>query len=136
MSRQEEPLLEGDFADGAYGPTILLELKSPGAVSWFHTLLSDLAKAPPGTLVRLDELPRVAIGAAVLELNLIVSEHRSDRRLVRTPSGVFNWACTPDEWRDASDLVEPLLHQAGHQYLTSEVADDALVEVSYGEAHC
>lgn len=133
MSRAATPRVEGDFAEGAYGPTILLELKSLEAVSWFHDLLIGLAQSPPGTTIRFDQESGVEIGAAVLEFNLIVTTNRTDRRLVQGPPGVFNWACLPAQWRDASALIEPLKHQSGHQYLTSEGIDDVLVEVSYGE---
>jgi hypothetical protein len=32
-------------------------------------------------------------------------------------------------------LLEPLLEGPGHQYLTDEVADEVLIEVSFGEHH-
>jgi hypothetical protein len=132
---QQPPLLEGDFYEGAYGPSILLVLTSREAVAWLRTMFDDLASAGVGTVVRLDNQQRVEIGAALTALRLRRVEHTPDRHLVQAPDGSFTWSCTADEWHTASLMLEPLLEQSGHQYLTSETADDAIIEVSYGENH-
>jgi hypothetical protein len=134
--RQEEPLIEGDYdSEGAYAPTILLVLRSIEGTKLLKELFDHLATAAPGTTVSLVSYPRVSLGAAIMDLNLSVTATTQARHLVRDDRGGFLWSCTNDEWQTASLLVEPLLHQRGHQYLTSEVDDDALVEVSYGERH-
>ena len=60
---------------------------------------------------------------------------KGQRHLVREDPNKFVWSCTSEEWYTMSLMLEPLLRQEGHQYLTSEGTDDALIEVSYGEDH-
>ena len=134
MSRQQ-PLLEGDFYEGAYGPSILLVLTSREAVAWLRSIFNDLARASIGAVLRLDSQPSVEIGAELTALELCRVEHTPDRHLVQASDGSFTWSCTADEWQTASLMLEPLLEQSGHQYLTSETDDDAIIEVSYGEEH-
>lgn len=131
----QAPLLEGDFYAGAFGPSMLLVLTSPEAVSWFRGVFDGLAEAEPGAEFRLDSQPGVDLGVAVTGLLLRRVERASARHLMHDGAGRFTWSCTADEWREASLLLEPLLAGPGHQYLTSETDDDAIVEVSYGEEH-
>jgi hypothetical protein len=133
MSPQQPPL-EGDFYEGAFGPSILLVLTSPEAVVWLRSIFDDLAASSIETVLRLDSQPTVEIGAALTALELRRVERASDRHLVQAPDGSFTWSCTADEWQTVSLMLEPLLEQSGHQYLTSET-DDAIIEVSYGEHH-
>lgn len=134
MSAQR-PLLEGDFYDSAYGPSILLVLTSQEAVAWLRSIFEGIAGASAGSVIRLDTQPRVEIGAALTALELRRVEEAPTRHLVQAPNGTFTWSCTADEWETASVMLETLLEQPGHQYLTSETDDDAIIEVSYGEDH-
>lgn len=131
----ESPFVEGDYAEGAYGPTIVLVLSSADAANWLRGMFDDLAAAPEGTVIQLDAQPEVVLGAAVMRLNLRVVDRMPGRHLVRDGSGGFTWSCTRSEWHVASLLIEPLATEIGHQYLTSEIEDDALIEVSRGERH-
>jgi hypothetical protein len=119
MSRQP-PLLEGDFYEGAFGPSILLVLTSREAVAWLRSIFDGLARASIGAVLRLDSQTGVEIGAALTALELRRVEHPPDRHLVQAPDGSFTWSCTADEWQTVSLMLEPLLKQSGHQYLTSE----------------
>jgi hypothetical protein len=129
------PVIEGDFYDGAFGPSILLVLTSQESIGWLRAVFEDLAAAPIGTVVSLVEQPRVRIGAALTELLLSRAARQPNKHLVREAYGRFVWTCTSDEWETMSLMLEPFLEQPGHQYLTVENADDALIEVSYGEDH-
>jgi hypothetical protein len=129
------PLIEGDFYEGAYGPSILLVLTSRDAVVWLQSIFDDLARSSIGAVLRLDSQPKVAIGAALTALGLRRVERSPIRHLEQASDGTFTWSCTADEWQTASLMLEPLLEQSGHQYLTSETDDDAIIEVSYGEDH-
>jgi hypothetical protein len=128
-------LIEGDCGDGAYGPTILLELRSAEATDLLLSVFGDLVDSAPGTEIRLDRIPRVSLGASIMRFVLRAVDVSPDRHLVRDGAGGFLWSCTADEWDTARLLIEPLRRQPGHQYLTSEFEDDALVEVSSGEHH-
>jgi hypothetical protein len=132
----ERPLLiEGDYFAGAYGPSILLILVSPEAAQWLKVLFDGLADQGTGASVELTGMPEVTIGAALTDLTLSVVDDAPTRHLVRSRDGSVRWSCTSEEWRTAGQLVEPLIDHPGHQYLTSEIDDDAIVEVSRGEEH-
>jgi hypothetical protein len=128
-------LLEGDFYEGAYGPSILLVLTSPEAVVWLRSIFENAARASVGAVFRLDTQPGVEIGAALTALKLCRVESAPNRHVRMAPEGTFTWSCTAEEWETARLMLEPLLEQSGHQYLTSETDDDAIIEVSYGEDH-
>ena len=128
-------LVAGEFGEGAYGPTILLKLRSPEAASYLRSIIERLVSGRPGASLRLEEDPGVSLGASLWTLNLRVVADPQLRRLSRDQEGGFTWVGTPDEWQTTSMLMEELTRESGHQYLTSEVDDDALVEVSQGETH-
>ncbi len=132
---QPTPLLEGDFYEGAFGPSILLVLTTRESITWLRTLFDDLAAAPIGTVVSLVHQSEVSLGAAVGDLLLSRVSRKPGKNLVRETYDRFVWSCTSEEWQTSSLLLEPFLERSGHQYLTDEVVDDALIEVSYREAH-
>ena len=127
-------LVEIDLYDGAYGPTILLVLVTRRSIDWLRKVFEDMAAAPTGTVVSLTDLPQVRVVGELGGLVLSKAERCSRPDLVRGVSGRFVWSCTADDWDTMSLMLEPLLRQPGHQYLTSEGVDDALIEVSFGEA--
>lgn len=129
------PLLEGDYYEGAFGPSILLILTSRESIPWLRALFDDLAAAPIGTTLSLVDQPEASIGAAVGDLILCRIASKAEKHLNREHDDKFVWSCSSDEWTTNSFLLEPFLERPGHQYLTDEVADDALIEVSYGEHH-
>jgi hypothetical protein len=129
------PLLEGELYDGAFGLSILLVLTSRESITWLRAMFDNLAGAPLGTDVSLVNQTQASIGAAIGDLLLRRVVRRPAKHLVRGEGDVFVWSCTADEWTTLSLLLEPLLERPGHQYLTDEVDDDALIEVSYGERH-
>jgi hypothetical protein len=132
---QSEPFIEGDFYEGAFGPSILLILTSAEAISWLRKLVEDLATGAVGTEVSLVSQPRVQIGAALDDLRLCLVDRKPAKHLVREAYDRFVWRCTSGEWEAIGLMLEPLLDQPGHQYLTLEGVDDALIEVSFGEGH-
>jgi hypothetical protein len=131
----ETPLLEGDFYEGAFGPSILLVLTSRESVTWLREVFGDLAVAPTERLFSLVSQPEVQIGAAVGDILLRRVSIPPEKHLAREDYDRFVWSCTSDEWETMSLLLEPFLERPGHQYLTNEGADDALIEVSFGERH-
>jgi len=126
-------LVEGEYGEGAYGPTILLLLRSSEGVAYLRNIFESLASSAEGSLVRLRNEPGISIGAALWDLKLRVVKSSSLKHLFRDDEGGFTWIGTSDDWETMSLMIEPLLDQSGHQYLTSEVEDDALIEVSRGE---
>jgi hypothetical protein len=68
-----------------------------------------------------------------LELRRV--DHRGRRNLAKDrKKTAFVWFCTQEEWEWNACLIDSFVKGgAGHQYLTSRVADDAEIEISYGE---
>lgn len=130
---EDSPLIEGDYGEGAYGPTILLRIHTSAGAELLKTLMMRLANSPASTSVSLVDVPGVALDAAVWALNLRVERTVHGKHLWRDSEGGFTWVGTQEDWSTAGQLVEPLVHQRGHQYLTSEIEDDALIEVSRDE---
>jgi hypothetical protein len=134
--RAQPPLLEGDYYEGAFGPSILLIVTSLEGVDWLRAMFDRMADGSVDAVVSLLDQPRVAVGAALPGLRLVLVERAPERHLVRATDGCFTWSCTVDEWHTASLMLEPFADgQVGHQYMTSEIDDDAIIEISYGEDH-
>ncbi|MDE3095458.1 MAG: hypothetical protein KGK07_05570 [Chloroflexota bacterium] len=71
-----------------------------------------------------------------MSLELQLAPRRELKQFVQIAERAFIWRCTSDAWLNLVDLLEPFVNdRRGHQYLTSEVDDDALVEVSLHETH-
>jgi hypothetical protein len=126
------PLVEGELGEGAFGPTILLRLASTQGATYLHSLFARLASSPIGTCVSTEDEPDVALSASIWRLCLEVIAEPRTKRLSRTDGG-FTWVGTSEDWWTTALLVEPLAQLSGHQYLTSEGVDDAIIEVSQGE---
>jgi hypothetical protein len=128
-----EALVTGDYGEGAYGPTILLVATETGGIEQIQGIFERLANRPAESVLRMGDESGVGFLPELRALNLRVVASTTRPRLRRRPSEGFEWSCTASEWRTLSALIEPLRTRSGHQYLTSEVEDDALVEVSRGE---
>jgi len=128
-----------DFYAGAYGPTLRIDIPSHELLESlkgvFHSLaqqklsLMNLAKADfvrAGNVAKLD-----------LMLNEQAKKHGRFKTLhleQNTPNAVqFVWKQPAAGWLYCYDLLDGFGGQPGHQYLTAEEIDDALVEAAYLE---
>jgi len=129
-------LLIGDYAEGPYGPIILLEMMSLEAVRWLHRVFVGMITATGS--VSLSAQPGVAF-RRLSELELRLAPVQPSKHLQRADMSSrprFVWSCSSQEWETHALFLEPFLGgRAGHQYLTDGTADDAIIEVSHGEAH-
>lgn len=136
MVSGSQRLIHGDYDEGAFGPTILLKLDSAEAAEWLHGVLVRMRDAVD-TAFDLAAAPEVHIrGVRKLLLRRIAAPR--DVALVGptdvTNDADFDWALDAAGWRIAAGLVEAFVSgRAGHQYLTQEGVDAALIEASYGE---
>lgn len=125
------------YYPGAYGPTLLIAPQSTQELEAFERLLRDLADGNVGSReleshldCNLDSLSSITLRRTGMG---------SSTRLVRTEVGPgrtrFDWSNTADGWRDCASRVQRLRESnaAGHQYLSREGLDDALVELSFRE---
>jgi len=129
-------LIIGEFGEGAFGPTILLKLLSERSAEWLRSTFTRLAENPDVTPDLAGE-PLVEIGG----VRSLVLRHTSQAedvvlRQVPAPDGGldFVWETDSESWAFAAGLMEPFVTgRTGHQYLTREGIDAALIEVSFGE---
>jgi len=131
---EKSPLLVGDFYDGAYGPTIILIASSPAACGWLQDAFRELAHGGPShTLTAEPEMRFTNVEAIEM-----VCRPDGPRVTLRHSDGTdgrdFVWSATADGWLCLADLIQPLTDGgAGHQYLTEDEDDVALIELSVGE---
>lgn len=130
-----ENFIRGDFYAGAYGPTIILVLASVDACEYLHAVLLSLATEETASFVLTDDR-RVRIqNIGSLKLSRVPdSAEVVLRRSNASHPPSFDWAASASAWELSAGLLEPFCAgEAGHQYLTREHIDDALIEVSFGE---
>lgn len=136
---QPSPPIEGDFGEGAFGPTILLRPPTHAAATYLRELFDWLATESGGTMLNLVGHPGFSLAAAIWSFKVGVREADTSRRrtrgrrLFRDADGGFTWLGDSEEWTTTALLVDPLIRDSGFQYLTDETLDDAIVEVSRGE---
>jgi hypothetical protein len=126
------------YYDGAYGPTLRLATASRGDLVVLHALFLRLAQAAApievdfvGTVpCQRDDIASLILRSVIrrpvkaLELRALSSAGRS-----------FVWSNVTDDWLECAEKLDPFLvdDAPGHQYLTIEGVDDALVEFCYKE---
>ena len=130
-----------DYYKGSYGPTILFIVNDEDDLYYLFGLIKGLVRYdyPEISLSKNDRFALSNMRNLILktlekkkphEKNLYVSKEEFD-------SLDFIWALDTEGWYDCLGLLEGLIEGSGsgHQYLTSEGFDDALVVVSYKEHH-
>jgi hypothetical protein len=134
MIPREHPdeLVHLDFYDGAYGPTLRVGIPSRRLLEKVEDVLRSLIQGR-ATEVHLAGASFVLAGnVATFDLTLGGGGNSKVLRLRRGAS--FIWTNSVDGWQHCLDLLEGFRDEAGHQYLTAEGVDDALVEVAFLEA--
>jgi hypothetical protein len=126
------------FYQADYGPTIRIDTHSIQTVKIVKEIFQDLAMGKKTEL----EFNKAALvrnsNVEMLILKLVRSERRRTLRFLGATNGgpTFSWARSADGWSDCVDLIDGILQaegKAGHQYLTNETIDDALIEFAFGE---
>jgi hypothetical protein len=122
-----------DFYPGAFGPSILAELPDQDAVAHLQDIFVQVATT--GMPLDLNKDPRMRL-KNIASLELARGPLLVRKTLSKTDNARFVWTCTAEQWHRHAGLLDPFLKdRVGHQYLTEEGIDDALVEVSFGEQH-
>jgi hypothetical protein len=129
-----------DYYDGAYGPTIRIYTKSRAALKKLKSTFLHLSSCLEATV----NLAAIE-GVNALTLNSLIIRGSSEvegfkKKLIRVTKNkskeiAFEWLITPQGCEKIADLVDGLLEHnlPGHQYLTQEGIDDAIVELSFKE---
>jgi hypothetical protein len=137
MNDTKEPSIPVDFYPGAYGPTIRIALNVEPQVQAFLDNLRNLA-ANEGLAIALEQLPDFllsGIGSFVFQTVPSSTKLRKQLTVSSDQNPAVIWKQTRTGWERAVELVEVFTtsDKPGHQYLTDEGIDDALVEVAYRE---
>lgn len=142
IAQAEGEVILIDYYQGAYGPTMRIELKSPGSLVELQRLFGELAvqRRLTVTLRDADVLQGLKIRMLRMKaLCLTVLEYAEPMKVLRretTKAGlVFHWSRSALGWAEVAELLDPMCeHQSpAHQYLTREGVDDALVELAFLE---
>lgn len=130
----QQPHLVGDFYQGSDGPTIILIAESSSGCKKLQDTLRDLGSG--GERRVLTQEPWVAI-ANVDAIEMVVRSEGprvSLQRRAHDGSASFIWSATTDGWLYLAELIQTLCDGGiGHHYLTEDVDDAALIELSVGE---
>ncbi len=125
-----------DFYGGAYGPTLRIDIPSRKLLESLKAVFQNLAegKAIQTDLTKMDFVRP----GNVSRLELVFLEQT--KKLARSKAlslhrgTEFVWTNSPDGWQRCLDLLCGFGKQPGHQYLTAEGIDDALIEVAFLES--
>jgi hypothetical protein len=130
-----------DYYAGAYGPTIRIDVQSLDDLLVVRGMFQQLAEGRVAEvhLQEMRELQVIGISSFTLKVIPEVTVSRKTLHLVRTDASgpVLVWSRSPAGWMDGCVcLIDGLLERnaPGHQYLTHEGVDDALVELAFLEA--
>ena len=126
-----------DYYEGAYGPTIHIEARTIGQVTYMRDLLLEIAH---GSLAQIELLDLSSIKPDQIEsIILKACGSGKGKSFVRTYSSErqlrFEWCETPEGWRYCAGLLDGIVAfgRPSHQYLTDPSAD-ALIEFSFRES--
>jgi hypothetical protein len=128
-----------DYYMGAYGPTIRIWSRDKAQIFALQNAFLCLASGTQDALNLADVLSVIPSGMKSLTLRLApISSNEQKALSIRTcvnEDAAFEWSMRKSGWERAAALIDGLLRQdiPGHQYLTKEGVDDALIELSYNE---
>jgi hypothetical protein len=124
-----------DYYVGAYGPTIRINVNTLDGLAIVRDTFKTLATGAR-SVIRISNGPNFRLsGFSYLELRTgKTGDGKHLRKMESADDAGFVWELDPHGWSDCLALVGGLFQSnSGHQYLTREKVDDALVELAYGE---
>jgi hypothetical protein len=121
------------YEDASDGPTIRIDAQDTATIQTLVAVFEKLASRL-GEVEDLREIQDFKFLSSVSSLVLKSHSSVSNKKVVQTAPGVFEWHGTPEDWEDARDLTIPLVHGIpAHQYLNNGLRDDATIEVAIME---
>ena len=119
------------FYQGAYGPTILINVQTKEWLEYFKKSILLLVEGVTHEL-QIDCLDNIAIDN--LKSLKLVKVRREKYRKIVVSNNCFVWSLDIEELITVIGLIDGLLDSSGsgHQYLTDE-GDNVLVKLSYKE---
>ena len=124
-----------DFYDGAYGATLRIDIPSRELLEALKGVFQSLAqkKHHEVELAKADFVHAGNVTALDLELEEHPKTQGRSKTLHLEHGMKFVWNNTAAGWQYCSDLLDGFGEQPGHQYLTTEGIDDALIEAAFLE---
>jgi hypothetical protein len=128
-----------DFYKGAYGPTLRIDVQTLDALIGFRKLLFWVGESEGHTINLVEQDNIETTGLDKLILRCAFDGEKSHKKLTLTSSAepgiAFEWTRSSEGWKELCCLFDPLIEhdRPGHQYLTQEGDDDALVELAFKE---
>lgn len=125
------------FYKGAYGPTIGIDVSAENSLQMFKDIVKDLSIGKL-TEFKLSDAPFVKCdGLKNFILKIVPKSKWSSKTVfISKRNGIisFEWSNSTDGWLTSLELLEGMSGETpGHQYLSIEKIDDALIEVSFRE---
>jgi hypothetical protein len=127
-----------DYYEGAYGRTIRIDVQSQVRLLQMKNLFLKLAESVDQIDIA-DVESVVVTGLDQMNLKRVPSGNEHSKKLVLEDKGtgrvICTWSMHSEGWRRCAGLVDGLLkyNAPGHQYLTHEGVDDAIVEFAFKE---
>ena len=128
-----------DYSIGAYGPTLSFIVNSEDILQYLYGLFKGLSRFDYNEISLSENDSFVLSNMQDLILKTLTKKKPYEKNLSEIKgenvSCKYIWALDTEGWYDCLGLMEGLMQGSGkgHQYLTSEDFDDALVVVSYNE---
>ena len=146
MSRDQA--MQIDHFEGAYGPTIWLDVDRPRDLSSLLDIFKKLARGDLKEVELCSALGARTENLGGLRLRLEAWRPRARKRLVRTRGGErtsllgphlpsFVWSNSGSGWKRCAKIVAGLLRRdfPDRRDLTLEGVDDAIVDLSFRATH-
>ena len=128
-----------DFYQGAYGPTIRIDVQDVASLIKIKELFLELAISARKK-TDLAELPWIkASGLRQLVLTQAPEREGCVKNLAlrkdKDGSIALEWSLSSSGWKRCAGLIDGLirLNSPAHQYLTEEGIDDAIIEIAFRE---
>lgn len=128
-----------DYYQGAYGPTIRIDIQTMQSLVTIKNIFLQLAesKKKATDLVTVESVHATGVDQLILK-DVSPNQERAkklQREKDNTKTVTFYWSMSRPGWQRCAGLIDGLIEsqRAGHQYLTDEGVDDALVEVAFME---
>jgi hypothetical protein len=128
--------MTADFYEGAYGPTLRFASSSEQDLEMLLDVFSQLSSGACHQLELIPSKVAASYGITRISLGVVIREpSRSVRQLHPFPRLAIQWSRSRAGWDECVGRIEGLIESGGpgHQYLSTERVDDALIEISYRE---
>ena len=133
-----EDIILLDYYEGAYGPTIRIDVVSTDSLHKIKDVFESLSKSA-GQEVNLSTIKNVKcldLKSLLLKSTASELDNEEQKELIFDKGNKCAcWKLSIKNWQKMASLTQGLLvhNKAGHQYLTREGIDDTIIELSYLE---